>query len=475
MFQGANDDENGATMSSSLNLANFRGTLICPKDEPYDEARSVFNGMMDRYPAAIARCTSTDDVVAVVNMANSDGLPLSVYGGGHSVTGSAVVDGGLCLDLRGMRNITVDPGSKTARVEGGAVWGEIDAATQQHGLAVTGGRVSTTGVGGLTLGSGSGWTERSFGFTCDNLLKAEVVTADGRVVIASNDENPDLFWGLRGGGGNFGVVTAFHFRLHDLGPIVLGGMLMFPATAAHAIVRFYRDFMAAAPNELGTVLAFITAPPEEFVPVEARGKPAIAIAGCHTGSIDEASKAFQPLRDLDSIVDMIGPTPYVAIQQMLDNAAPKGIRNYWTADSIAELTDDAVDVLVDYATNPVSPFTQVILAPGGGAIAEVADEATAFGQRNAPWTVHYASMWADSADDQINIAYTKELAASMKPWTTGQVYLNFIGNEGSGRVAASFGPEKYQRLTELKRKWDPTNLFRHNQNIPPAPPESRAQ
>ncbi len=451
-----------------VELRGFAGALLQPGDDGYDDARRVFNGMIDRSPSGIARCSTVDDVIAVVNHAREHGHPLSIYGGGHGITGAAVVDAGMCLDMRGMRKITVDPVARTARVEGGATWGEVDAATQQHGLAVTGGRVSSTGVAGLTLGSGSGWLERAFGYVCDNLVEAEVVTADGRAVTASDDENPDLFWGLRGGGGNFGVVTAFTFRLHPLGPIVLGGMLLFPAAVAAELVRFYRDFMAAAPDAVGTGLAFITAPHEEFVPEPARGQPVVGVVCCYAGSVDDGEQALRPLRELPYLAaDMVAPMPYVALQQLLDPPNPKGMQNYWTADFLAELPDDAVDTLVEHATRPVSPMTQILLVPGGGAIARVDEEATAFGQRSAPWNTHYLSLWADPADNDRNISYTRALATAMKPWSTGRVYLNYIGDEGPGRVEAAFGPEKFARLTELKRVWDPTNLFRHNQNIPP--------
>lgn len=455
---------------SALSLDGFSGSVLHPGDGGYDEARSVFNGMIDRRPALIARCANVDDVVAVVNLARTNDLPLSIYGGGHGVTGSAVVDAGVCLDLRGMRAVTVDHAARTARVEGGATWGEVDAATQEHGLAVTGGRVSGTGVAGLALGSGSGWLERSFGFVCDNLLQAEVVTADGRVVVASEDENPDLFWGLRGGGGNFGVVTSFHFRLHPVGPIVLGGLLLYPAAVAGELVRFYREFMANARDEVGTGLAFITAPPEDFVPEPVRGQPVIGIICCYSGSVEDGQEALRPLLELPYLgVNLVQPMPYVALQQLLDPPNPKGMQNYWTADFYDDLPDEAVEVLVEHATRPVSPLTQIILVPGGGAIARVDEDATAFGQRTAQWNIHYLSMWPDPGDTETNIAYTRALASAMKPWSTGRAYLNFIGDEGGGRVEAAFGPAKYLRLTELKRKWDPTNLFRHNQNIPPAP------
>jgi FAD/FMN-containing dehydrogenase len=425
--------------------------------------------MIDRTPAVIAQCSDANDVAAAIKLARADDLPLSVYGAGHGVTGAAVCDDGVCVDLRAMKGIHIDVEAATVRAEGGLTWGELDAATQEHGLAVTGGRVSTTGIGGLSLGSGSGWLERKLGFACDNLIKAEVVTADGRQVVASDTENPDLFWALRGGGGNFGVVTAFHFRLHPIGPIVFGGLLMYPAEAGRELFRFWRDFMLAAPDEVGSGLAFISAPPEEFVPEPVRGQPVIGVVLCYSGDVDDAPKVLAPLLEFGPpALSMVQPMPYVAVQQLLDPANPKGMLNYWTGDFYDELPDPAVDVLVDKATRPVSPLTQIIVVAGGGAVARVDDDAMAFGQRKTPWNIHYLSMWARAVDTEQNIAYTKELAGDMKPWSTGRVYLNFLGDEGQDRVESGFGTEKYARLRGLKAKWDPTNLFRHNQNIPPA-------
>ena len=453
----------------TIDLPGFGGELVHPGDTAYDDLRSVFNGMIDRHPALIARCTSADDVAAAVNVARDRDLPLSVYGGGHGVTGSAVVDAGICIDLRRMKGIDVDPDARTVRAEAGLTWGEFDAATQEHGLAVTGGRVTTTGISGLALGSGSGWLERKFGFTCDNLVRAEVVTADGRQVVASQEENPDLFWGLRGGGGNFGVVTAFHFRLHPIGPVVLGGMLMYPAEMAREVTRFWRDFMLAAPDEVGSGMAYITAPPEEFVPEPVRGQPVIGIVLLYAGDPDEGEEVLRPLREFGPPgMDMVDHIPYVAVQQLIDPANPKGLLNYWTADFVAELPDDAIDTFVGHATKPVSPMSQMLILAGGGAIARVDEDATAFGQRKAPFNMHFLSLWEDPADTEKNIAYTKDIAGAMKPWTTGRAYLNFLGDEGEGRVAAAFGSEKFAKLQALKSKWDPTNLFRHNQNIPPA-------
>jgi len=458
------------TRTPTFEMPGFKGQLIHPGDPAYDEARAVFNAMIDRKPALIARCVCADDVVAAVNVAREQNLPLSVYGGGHGVTGSAVVDAGLCIDMRGMKGIDVNPEARTVRAEAGLTWGEFDAATQEHGLAVTGGRVTTTGIAGLALGSGSGWLERKLGFTCDNLLKAEVVTADGRQVVASADDNPELFWGLRGGGGNFGVVTAFHLQLHPVGPIVLGGMLMYPAAMAGDMVRHWRDFIAKAPDEVGSGVAFITAPPEEFVPEAVRGHPVVGvILGYFGDDLDEGEKALAPMREFGPpAIDMVDRIPYVAQQQLIDHGNPHGLLNYWSADFLAELPDKAIDTFVEHATKPVSPMSQMLILAMGGAIARVDENATAFGQRNAAVNTHYLSLWSDPADTERNIAYTREIADAMKPWTTGRAYLNFIGDEGRDRVEDAFGPEKFKRLQKLKKEWDPTNLFRHNQNIPPA-------
>ncbi|HWS45918.1 MAG TPA: FAD-binding oxidoreductase, partial [Acidimicrobiia bacterium] len=411
-----------------FDIPGFRGRLIGPGDADYDEARKVFNGMIDRRPALIARCSCTADVAAVVNLARERGLSLSVHGGGHGVTGAAMCDDGVCVDLRGMKNITVDPQARVARADAGLTWGEFDAATQEHGLACTGGRVTTTGIAGLALGSGSGWLERKFGFVCDNLVQAEVVTADGRTVKASETENADLFWGLRGGGGNFGIVTRFDLRLHELGPIVLGGILVYPAEMARDLLRFYREFVRDAPDEVGSGLAFICAPPEDFVPKEVQGHPVIGVVCCYAGPVEDGELAFKPLRAFGPpALDLVQPMPYTAVQSLLDPANPKGMLNYWTADFYDALPDEALDILAAAATQPVSPLTQVIVIPGGGAISRVDEEAMAFGQRHAPFNIHYLSMWADPADTDKNIEYTRSLSRSMKPWANGGVYLNFIG------------------------------------------------
>ena len=448
--------------------AGFKGRVLRAGDDGYDEARQVFNGMIDRRPERIMRCTDAADVVEAVRSARETGLPVSVYGGGHGVTGAAVIDNGVCIDLRPIDHTVVDPVNRTLKVGSGATWGAVDALCQQHGLAVTGGRVSTTGVGGLALGSGSGWLERKLGYTCDNLLELELVTADGRVVTASADENPDLFWALRGGSGNFGIVTEFTFRLHAIGPVVLGGMLLHPAERAAGLLRFWRDFMIEAPDDVGSALAFITAPPLDFVPEPLRGHPVVGLIICYAGDPEEGRKVLAPLLEWGPpAIDLVQPMPYVAVQQLLDAGNPKGMRNYWKADFLDAFPDAAIDELVLVANRPTSPFSQVTLVAGGGAIARVPVDATAFSVRTAPFNIHFLSVWGDAADDEANIAHTRALWETMQTWADGRVYLNFIGDEGPERVERAYGEETYRRLQQIKRIWDPENVFCHNQNIKP--------
>jgi FAD/FMN-containing dehydrogenase len=458
-----------ATPTVQSGIRGFRGEVLRPGDSGYDDARRVFNGMVDRSPALIARCTGTDDVVAAVGHARDAGLPLAVHGGGHGVVGHAVCDAGLMLDLRPMNRVQVQLSDRSVRAEGGATWGQFDAATQEHGLAVTGGRMSSTGIGGLTLGSGSGWLERKLGYTCDSLTGAQVVTAAGEVLEVDADREADLFWALRGGGGNFGVVTRFDFRAAPMGPVLLGGMLLYPHEAAVDVVRHYREFMAQAPDEVGGGAALLSAPPEPFVPEPARGRPAVGLVVVYAGDVEEGRRVLQPLLDYGSpLVTMVQPMPYTAIQQMLDMAYPAGMRNWWTADFLRELPDEAIEAAATRTAGVPSPLTQVLLVPGGGAPARVPTEATAFDLRDAPWNVHFLSMWPDPADDERNIAWTRELAGALKPYAAAGAYLNFLGDEGAERVRAAFGPEKYARLVALKDRYDPDNLFCLNQNIAPS-------
>lgn len=457
--------------AQALAARGFGGELIGRADPGYDELRRVFNGMIDRRPELIARCTDAQDVAAAIGFARDRALPVSVYGGGHNVTGNAVCDDGVTIDLRPMKGIEVDPAARTCRAEAGVTWGELDAATQEHGLAVTGGRMSTTGLGGLALGGGSGWIERKCGYTVDNLLEVETVTADGRVVTASEDERPDLFWGTRGGGGNFGVVTRFVLRLHPIGPMVVGGMLLYPATMARAVLRNFGDVLAHAPDELGAGVALITAPSEEPVPEPARGQPVVGVIACYAGPVDAGEEALRPLREFGPpAVDLIAPMPYVELQRLIDPSYPSGIRNHWTGDFLRELPDEAIDVLCHFQESKPSALTQVLVLPGGGALGRVPDGTMAIGEREAPYNLHVTSMWTDPAHDAANITWTRELGAAMRPFATGRVYVNFIGDEGRDRAIASFGSAGYARLQELKQRYDPANVFRGSQNIEPRGP-----
>ncbi len=393
---------------------------------------------------------------------------VSVYGGGHNVTGNAVCDDGITIDLRPMKRIEIEPGARTCRAEAGLTWGELDAATQEHGLAVTGGRMSTTGLAGLVLGGGSGWLERKCGYTVDNLLSVETVLADGDIVTASETEHPDLFWGTRGGGGNLGVATSFELALHPIGPTLLAGMLLYPASMAPEVLRNFRELMAQAPDEVGVGVALITAPPLEFVPAPLRGEPSAGVVACYAGPVDEGERALAPLRQFGPpALDLIEPMPYVALQGLLDPGYPTGMRNYWTGDFLRELSDDAIEILCRHHLTTPSPLTQILVLPGGGASARVPDGGMVLGQRLAPFNLHITSLWPDPGDDDANIAWTRELGGAIKPFTTGRVYVNFIGDEGRDRVVASFGEEGYARMRTLKRRYDPDNLFRSNQNVEP--------
>ncbi len=448
----------------------FRGTTLEPGDEGYDEARLVFNGMVDRKPDRILRCSSTADVRAAVLGARAAGLPISVYGGGHGVTGAAIADGGAVVDLRGLRHVVVDADAHTLRVGGGATWGEVDAATQEHGLAVTGGRMSTTGVGGFTLGSGSGWLERHLGFTSDSLLEAEVVTASGDVVRASAAENADLFWGLHGGGGNFGVVTEFTFRLAEVGPVLLAGMLVHPGPMGREVLAFYRDFIASAPDEVGGGVAFITAPPADFVPEEARGHPAVGVILTYAGPIEEGERVLAPMVEFGPpAVNLVQPMPYVAVQQLLDEANPRGLHQYWSFAFLDGLPDEAIDAWVSHVQPPSSPLSQYVVVPGGGAITRFPEDSSALACRAAPWSVHVLTMWPpDHTLDADNIAFTRAIKEAMEPWTTKGAHVNFVSDPGAGGLAEAYGTGRFERLREVKRAWDPDNVFHHNQNIPPA-------
>ncbi|HEX8101088.1 MAG TPA: FAD-binding oxidoreductase [Solirubrobacteraceae bacterium] len=448
-----------------------RGELIGPDHADYDAARRVWNGEIDRRPALIVRCAGTADVQAAVDAARTHGLPLAVRGGGHSARGHGTCDDGIVADLSPMSAVAVDPQARIARAGAGATWGDFDAATQAHGLAVTGGRFSTTGIAGLTLGSGSGWLERKCGLTADSLVSAEVVTADGRVLRAGEEENADLFWGLRGGSGNFGVVTEFEFRLHEVGPIVYGGLMASTPDRAGRILRYVRELMADAPDDLGLAVAFISAPPEPFVPPEMHFQPLVGVVVCWTGGIVEGEGALATLREVaQPVMDMVQPMPYTALQSMLDAGGPHGIHAYMKAEFLDELSDAAIDELVAHGAARPGPFVQLLIEPMGGAIGRVPEDAMALGRRDVPWCYHAISMWMDPSPEAAaaHVAWTRELAADLVPHTVDGVYLNYTSDEGEERVRASYGAERYARLVALKDKYDPGNLFRLNQNIAPS-------
>lgn len=452
-------------------VSRLGGEVLVPTDAAYEDARNVWNGMIDRRPAVIARCAGTDDVVAAVGAARDSGLSIAVRGGGHSASGYGTCDDGIVIDLSPMKDIVIDAQACSVRAGAGLTWGEFDAATQEHGLAVTGGRFSTTGIAGLTLGSGSGWLERKCGLTADNLLAAEVVLADGRVVTASAEQNADLFWGLRGGGGNFGIVTSFEYRLHHVGPIIYGGMLLSTPDRAGEILRCLRDLMPDAPEDLGAVAAFISAPPAPFVPEEARGKPVVGLVICWTGAHEEGERVVAPLREAaQPVADLVGPMPYTALQSMLDDGGPKGIRAYMKAEFLEDLGDEVVQKLASRGLQPPGPHTQLLLEPMGGAISRVGEQETALGRRDTAWCYHAISMWTDPSQEveDAHIAWARELAADLKPHTTTGVYLNYTSDEGAERVRSTYGPERYDRLVALKDTYDPTNLFALNQNIRPS-------
>ena len=439
---------------------------IRPDDARYDDARTVFNAMIDKRPAVIAECATADDVAEALRLAASEGYDVAVRAGGHSVAGMSVNDGGLVIDVRPMKTIDVDPGARRVRVGAGVTWSEFDRATADHGLLTPGGRVSTTGVAGLTLGGGSGWLERKYGLTCDQLLSVDLVTADGRRVTASDSENPDLFWALHGGGGNFGVVTSFEFRLHEMGPILMAGLMAWPGDAGHDVARAYRDFAYDAPEELGTGLVFLTGPPEEFIPAHLQGTTMAAIAVAYAGDPSEGEAVIKPLRDLQPEVDLVGPMPYADFQCMIDD--PPGLQNYWSGDYHDEFPDDALEVFVKYGFERQSPFAQQILLPWGGAVARVAEDATPMTKRSSKWVSHPFALWEDPADSAANIEWAKGFRRDIAHHANGGIYLNFIGNEGEDRIRAAYGDEKYGRLQRIKAEYDPDNVFRGNQNIKPA-------
>ncbi len=441
---------------------------IGPTDAEYDERRALFNAMIDKRPRIIAACSDAGDVTAALDRAAEHRLAVAVRSGGHAVAGQSTNDDGLVIDVREMKDIEVDPAARRARVGAGCTWGEFDAVAQEHGLATTGGRVSTTGVAGLTLGGGSGWLERQHGLACDNLVAVELVTADGRRIRADETQHQELLWASKGGGGNFGVVTALEFRLHEVGPIILGGLLAWPADAAPEVARAYRDWADQAPDRLGSALVILTGPPEEFIPQHLQGQPMVAIAVMWNGEESVGTSLVQPMRDLGPDLDLVGPMPYTQLQSMIDD--PPGLRQYWSADYHDAFPDAALDVFLAAGTSRPSPLTQHLLLPWGGELARIPEDSTPLTQRGARWVSHPFATWEAAVDDEANIAWVRSYRAANAPFTTGGVYLNFIGDEGEGRITAAFGEEKLRRLGEIKAEYDPGNVFSGNQNIRPLIP-----
>jgi FAD/FMN-containing dehydrogenase len=447
----------------------FEGELIRPQDTGYDEARSLFNGLIDKRPALIARCASPEDVQAALRHARENDLVVAVRGGGHSSPGYSSCDGGVVIDVSPMKHVAIDVDARAGTFGAGLTWGELDAATSEHGLAVTGGRVTHTGVAGLALGSGSGWLERLHGPTAASMLAAEVVTADGRIVRASAGEHPDLLWGLKGGGGNFGVVTEFEFRLHPVGPIVYGGLIVHPESSGGELLRVYRDFMDAAPDEVGGGFAFATLPSGEALPEPLRGLPVAMLIVMHAGEPAEGERALRPLLEWgDPLVSMVQPMPYTAVQAIIDDSNPWGINDYFKVDYLQELTDDAIDAVCEYAALRTSPETVLVLSPLGGAMDRLDSSTMALEMPKATWNYFCLAMWHDPATTESEIAWAKELGDVMRPWCVGKAPPNFINDGDHGRLRASFGEEKFRRLVELKRRYDPDNVFALNQNIPPS-------
>jgi FAD binding domain/Berberine and berberine like len=447
--------------------ASFKGELVGPGDATYDEHRKVWNGSIDRLPALIARCGAVADVLAAVKFARSSGLPVAVRGGGHSYPGHSVCDGGIAIDLRPMKGIRVDPEGRTASVQAGVLWGELDRETQTFGLATTGGFVSHTGVAGLTLGGGIGWLHRKYGLTIDQLLSVDLVSAEGELAKASERENPDLFWGVRGGGGNFGIVTDFEFRLHPVGPTVLAGPIYWPIEQAPALLRFYREWSATTPDELTTMVVQRKAPPLPYVPRELHGRLVIAVVCCYTGAIDDGERVLGPLKAFGSpVLDLSEPKPYVAHQSMFDASFPHGWWYYFRACDVGELSDDVIDVMVEHARRIVSPISTVAFFQMGGAVSRVDDSDTAFNGRNAAFTININGNSETAERFENERDWARALWSALEPYQTS-VYVNFLMEEGRERIRQAYGAEKYERLKALKRTYDPTNFFRLNQNIPP--------
>lgn len=442
------------------------GRVLTEQDEGYDEARKVQNAMFDRHPKVIVRCATAGDVIAAVNHARDNGLELAVRGGGHSVPGFGTTEGGVVADLSPMNHVRVDPAARTARAEGGATWGDFNAATHAFGLATTGGIISTTGIGGLTLGGGIGYLARGLGLSCDNVISADVVTASGQLVTADEEQNADLFWALRGGGGNFGAVTSFEYRLSPVDQIY-GGPVFFELEHAERVLRAYREHIADAPEQLGAFPAFQIAPPVPFIPEDRHGDPMVAIIACWAGPLEEGPAALQPLRDIAPVVaEHLGPMPYPALNSAFDALVPPCLQHYWKANFVTELTDEMIDAHLRYGPEVPTVNSTVHIYPINGACHRVAPDETAFAYRDANFATVIAGMWPDPADNEANTAWVRDYYAATAPHSAEGGYINFMAGDDQDRIRANYRGN-YDRLVQIKRRYDPDNLFHLNQNIHP--------
>jgi FAD/FMN-containing dehydrogenase len=450
--------------------AAVRGRVITSGDPDYDEARAIWNGLIDRHPALIVQCTGAADVVDAVNFAREQNLLLSIKGGGHNVAGNAVNDGGIVIDLSEMRGVHVDAAAGTVRVQGGATLGDVDRETQLFGLAVPAGVVSTTGVAGLTLHGGAGHLRRKHGLSIDSLISVDIVTADGQIRTARATENEDLFWAVRGAGSNFGVVTSFEFRAHQVGPMVMVGAIFYPFDDARRLMRAWRDYVTTAPDELSSVVLNWSVAPGEPFPPEHHGKPVVVVAGCYCGAVEDGESVVQPLRELgEPLIDLSGPWPWLALQSGFDPLFPKGGFYYWKSRALAELSDEAIDVIADFGARRPTPLTDIIVWHNGGAMSRVAETDTAYAGRDAGFLVTGEASWDDPALNDEAIGWGRAFWDAIGQHSTGGLYLNFagLGEEKEALVKAGYGAN-YERLAALKAKYDPTNLFRMNLNIEPA-------
>jgi FAD/FMN-containing dehydrogenase len=457
-----------------MQIPNFRGELITADHRDYDDARALWNGSVDRRPRLIARCGGTADVAAAVRFARDRDLEIAVRGGGHNVAGTAMCDDGLVIDLSAMRAVSVDLVASTALVQGGALWGDVDHETQAHGLATTGGIVTHTGVGGLTLGGGIGWLMRKHGLTVDNLVEAEVVTAEGDILRASATDHPDLFWALRGGGGNFGVVSSFRFALHPVGPTVTAGPVFWAAEDTTDVLRFYRDFVADAPDELGTIVRLGTLPPLPAVDNELHFRPALAVGSCYAGPVESGERAVRALRNFGTpLVDLVGPTLYVDHQGGIDATVPHGWHYYWKGTNLAGLSDAVIDIIADHAYRATSPRSYAAMFHSGGAVARAPQGATAYSARDVAHNMSIDAVWLPEDDDAVGTADTtwaRGFFDALEPHRAG-VYVNFLDSDDNPtRTREAYADPTYHRLTEIKSKYDPDNIFHNNKNIQPAPP-----